>query len=1216
MTSSAAPILLVKRREDSCTLGPDRDPLSSARNECDLSSSNNLGKKRKEMQFMAKRKRLSMKNRLAYCFIFLLCLATIRVAQAQNPVPLINEPLVPDALKPGSAGFTLTVNGTGFVASSVVMWNGNARPTTVVSSSCIKATIRSSDVAISGAASVTVSNPGPGGGTSNVGTFEITPPNIYLNFSSSSLALSEFTERPVLADVNGDGKLDLIGEAGGTADVITVRLGNGDGTFQAEMQYPTAAGPNYPLVGDFNGDGKIDIAVLCESGVISILLGNADGTFQSHIDSSIDAGLHNFGMAAGDLNGDGKLDLVVGYQDPNSSSMSVLLGNGDGTFRAPVDYAAGFEPGAVTIADLNGDGKLDIVAANFGNFGGNTVSVLLGNGDGTFQPQVQYATSGGPLWVIAADFNHDGKLDLAVDCSCGSASRCGYPGSVSILLGNGDGTFRAHVDYPVDAFPYSLAAGDLAGRGVLDLAVTDLDYNELSILLGHGDGTFAAATTFPTSSRPVGVVLDDLNNDGRLDAVVGTDAGFSIFLQAGTVALSPSSLVFGGTVLGTASAAKTVTLTNVGATKVTISGIALAGTNVADFSETNTCRSSLAPNAHCTISVNFSPSQLGPRTAALTFTDSAPGSPQSVPLNGFGVTSGANATVSSSSLTFSTQLVGTSSPSQAVTVSNYGTEALSINNIFVQGDFSQSHTCASLVPLATCTIVVVFKPTQRGNRTGTLSITDDAPNSPQTVNLKGTGTVVELNPTSLVFGVHRVGTTSSQSTTLTNVGSTALSIAGIAIRGTAADEFSQTNTCGSSVGAGKACTITVTFKPSERGGDSAAIAISDSGGGSPQTVSLSGSGCIIVNHRCKTALSRMMLSALAASPTAVAPAPTGSSKVGTRIINIVDSTRDDPFSAKGTKRELLVRFWYPASLKDICKPAEYASPRVWNYFAELTRLPLPKVGTNACLDAPVANSAHPVVVFTHGYTGTFTDYTFLFEDLASRGYVVASIDHTHEATAIEFPDGRMAKSLVGSHLNNSWRTDESTLSLVMSARLKDISFVVDKLERLNSTLGTPFTGKLDMSRLSLMGHSLGGEATIEGLQKEPRFRAGVSLDGVLADTSAVETQQALMILAAGRKHWSKQECKLWTALKGPRLAVNLRVAEHLSLSDAVWLARGAFETGTIGPDKTIAAVRDYVATFLDENLRDKPSDRLLPGSSADYPDAEVTTQAQALCREP
>jgi hypothetical protein len=479
-------------------------------------------------------------------------------------------------------------------------------------------------------------------------------------------------------------------------------------------------------------------------------------------------------------------------------------------------------------------------------------------------------------------------------------------------------------------------------------------------------------------------------------------------------------LNFGGQVLGTTSTAKTVTLTNVGATTVTISGIALAGTNAADFAEANTCGSSLAPNAHCTIRVNFSPSQLGPRAAAITFTDSAPGSPQSVPLSGFGVTSGPNATFSAVSLTFSAQLVGTSSPPQAVTVSNYGTQALSVNNIVVHGDFSQSHTCgSSLVPLANCTIAVVFKPTQRGNRKGTLSITDSAANRPQTVNLNGTGTVVELNPTGLSFGVHQVGISSSQSTTLTNVGSTALNITGIAIGGTDADEFSQTNTCGSSVAAGKACTITVTFKPSERGGDSAAVAISDDGGGSPQKVSLSGAGCVIINHRCKATLNRMMQSALAVSRTAVVPVPSGSSKVGTRLMYLIDGTRDDPFSAKGTKRELLVRFWYPASPDSGCKAAEYTSPKVWSYFSELTGLPLPQVATNSCLDAPVSNVAHPVVVFTHGYIGTFTDYTFLFEDLASRGYVVASIDHTFEATAVEFPDGRLAKSMLGTHLRNT-----------------------------------------------------------------------------------------------------------------------------------------------------------------------------------------------------
>jgi hypothetical protein len=152
--------------------------------------------------------------------------------------------------------------------------------------------------------------------------------------------------------------------------------------------------------------------------------------------------------------------------------------------------------------------------------------------------------------------------------------------------------------------------------------------------------------------------------------------------------------------------------------------------------------------------MTFTPSQLGPRTASITVTDSGAGSPQSVPLSGFGVTSGPNATLSATSLTFGTQLVGTSSPAQSVTLSNYGAAALNITGIVASGDFQATTTCgSSLAVLATCTISVTFKPTQKGIRTGTLSITDNAPGSPQTVLLSGTGTVVELNPASLSFGV-------------------------------------------------------------------------------------------------------------------------------------------------------------------------------------------------------------------------------------------------------------------------------------------------------------------------------------------------------------------------------------------------------------------------------------------------------------------------------
>jgi len=1135
----------------------------------------------------------------------LFSLAIAGAAVAQNPVPIINQPLVPDAVTPGGTGFTLKLSGTGFVPGSVMNWNGSPRATTFVSSSEVTAVILASDIKRAGTVAVTVVNRSPGGGVSNTVFLPIAlSTSIAMresNYGAGNAGLGVNT-----ADLNLDGNLDLV-VSNSSDNTISVLLGNGDGTFRSQVTYAVGESPTEIRIADFDGDGKLDLAVTNSvSNTVSVLLGNGDGTFQSQV--QYPTGTGSYGLAAADLNADGKLDLVVTNYFANT--VSVLLGNGDGTFQAHVDYAVGPVPSSVAVGDFNRDGKLDLAVTNLSSV--DTVTVLLGNGDGTFSTGNSYSAGFQPRYVTAADLNGDGKLDLAV-ANQGD-------GTISILLGNGDGTFKTQVRYATTSRPTSVIAADLNGDGKLDLATADNNsVGTVSILLGNGDGSFQPHKAFSAGPSANGVAVGDFDRNGILDLAVANQGSnqVSILLQDGTVFLSPSNLNFAGQVLGTTSTAKTVTFTNVGTATVAINSIAIAGTNAADFAETNTCGSSLAPKGHCTISVTFAPDQLGPRAAALTFTDSAPGSPRSVLLGGFGVTSGANATLSATKLTFSTQLVGTSSPTQSITLSNFGTQALSINNIVAHGDFIQSHTCGStLATLASCTIVVVFKPTQKGSRTGTLSITDNGPNSPQTVNLKGTATVVKLNPTGLAFGVHRVGTTSSQSTTLTNVGSTALSIAGIAIGGTDADEFSQTNTCASSVAAGKSCTITVTFKPSEKGGDSAAVAISDDGGGSPQTVSLSGTGCVIVNGRCKAALTRAMQSALAGSRTAAAPAPTGSSKIGTRILNFVDATRNDPFMNNGDKRELLVRFWYPASVEDTCKLAEYASPKVWSYFAELVRLPLPDVSTHACLDAPVANSAHPVVVFTHGYTGTFTDYTFLFEDLASRGYVVASIDHTHEATAVEFPDGRLAKSLVGSHLNNSWRMDENTLSLVMSTRLKDISFVVNELERLNTTLGNPFTGKLDTSRLALMGHSLGGEATIAGLQKEPRFRAGVILDGVLADTSAVKTEQALLILAAGRKHWSKQECNLWTTLKGPRLAVNLRGSEHLSLSDAVWLARGAFETGTIGPDKTLAAVRDYVSAFLDQNLRSGPANRLLAGTSAEYPDAEVITQGEALCREP
>jgi hypothetical protein len=228
---------------------------------------------------------------LTIAIVFSLCSF---VYAASNPVPLLNQPLVPSAVAPGSASFTLNVNGSGFISSSVVNWNGSARTTHFVSSLQVTADILSSDVAVASTASVTVFNPGPGGGTSNPQFLQVIASSTTLDFSKTDTTFS-FTSilgQPVVADFNGDGKLDIAVAESNTSvfpNSVDVLLGNGDGTFQPYVSNPVGDYPYGVAVGDFNGDGKLDLVVVnvcgsdstCASdGTVSILLGNGDGTFQ------------------------------------------------------------------------------------------------------------------------------------------------------------------------------------------------------------------------------------------------------------------------------------------------------------------------------------------------------------------------------------------------------------------------------------------------------------------------------------------------------------------------------------------------------------------------------------------------------------------------------------------------------------------------------------------------------------------------------------------------------------------------------------------------------------------------------------------------------------------------------------------------------------------------------------------------------------------------
>jgi hypothetical protein len=557
-----------------------------------------------------------------------------------NPVPLINQPLVPDALKPGGAGFTLTVNGTGFVSSSLIYWNGSARVTTFVTRSRLKASILSTDITKRGTAWVKVVNPTPGGGISNVASFEITTPTFAAPLSiTSTIAFDYYPLALATGDFNGDSKLDLAVAAGN----VSVLLGKGNGAFQAPVDYAAGAAPDFVAVGDFNGDGKLDLAVAnANSNNVSVLLGSGDGTFQPAV--NYDTGFEPEAVAVGDFNGDGKLDLVVVNTAAGNgrSSVSVLLGKGNGTFQPAVNYRAGFDPDSVAVGDFNGDGNLDLAVANFGT---NNVSILLGSGKGTFQTAVNYDTGGGSQSVAAGDFNGDGKLDLAV---ANYASN-----NVSVLLGNGNGTFQAAANYETGAGPMAVAVGDFNGDGKLDLAVANNGSQDVSILLGNGNGTFQPAENWAAGSNPWSIAAGDFNRNGKLDLAVPDPASLtvSVLLEmadtGAVVELNPPYLNFGGVIVGDSSSQRT-TLTNVGNTQLNILGITITGSDPGDFSQQNTCDGVVRARQSCTITVKFTPTQTGVRTANVSVSDNGRNSPQQVSLSGVGQHSGCSGRCGSS----------------------------------------------------------------------------------------------------------------------------------------------------------------------------------------------------------------------------------------------------------------------------------------------------------------------------------------------------------------------------------------------------------------------------------------------------------------------------------------------------------------------------------------------------------------------------------------
>ncbi len=336
--------------------------------------------------------------------------------------------------------------------------------------------------------------------------------------ASSDYATGAGPTHVVIDDLNGDGVPDLV-----TADTdnsaLSVLIGSGDGTFAPRIDYVTGGAPYGASVGDLNGDGRPDLAVACQNDfAVAIHLNRGDGTFPPPATGYVVGTGDLLSLALGDLNHDGHLDIVTGG--------SVLLGTGSGSFE-PVPNVS-FDAGDVAIADVNGDTWLDL-AVTRGQFG--VVSVLLGMGDGTFGAPRDFPTGPAPGRVVIEDLNHDSKPDLVVATAtlpCPLPEGC--PATVSVLLGNGDGTFQARRDYGVGFEPTSVAVVDLNGDGNPDLAVVCRISGVVQVFLGNGDGSFGARSDYGTAMGARCLVIGDFDHDSRPDLAVG---GESLLLLGG-----------------------------------------------------------------------------------------------------------------------------------------------------------------------------------------------------------------------------------------------------------------------------------------------------------------------------------------------------------------------------------------------------------------------------------------------------------------------------------------------------------------------------------------------------------------------------------------------------------------------------------------------------------------------------------------------------------
>ena len=468
------------------------------------------------------------------------------------------------------------------------------------------------------------------------------------------------------ADMNNDGILDIVEAGGGTGVGITVLLGSSHGGFGSPISTAVGCGQanrggvSYIALGDVNGDHKVDVVANmtnsgggCPNNEVAVLLGAGKGKFKAPVYYSTGTTQQSYSVTLADLRGDGRLDILTSNGD---GSLSVLLNNGKGVYGTAnvIAGASGTEAASMAIGDFNNDGKLDLALTNYG---ATAVNLLLGNGDGTFQAPMVTPSVINPVGFTAGDFNNDGKLDLAV-------SSWDDSGSFVILTGKGDGTFTAGGTYNFGTWeqcypsggsnPYWIGAADLNQDGKLDLALAvqysacDTEYSGQNtwgaalVYTGNGDGTFNLDDgPWVGGVDNSGIALGDFNSDGMIDVAVAGNAGWTsqdwvtiLLNNTQPVSVSPLNMNLGSETVGKTSKAQTVIVTNDEKTTLAITSVGLGGSDPGDFAFKSACKSTLLAGANCSISVTFTPTASGKRTATLQINDGA--GTQSVALTGTG----------------------------------------------------------------------------------------------------------------------------------------------------------------------------------------------------------------------------------------------------------------------------------------------------------------------------------------------------------------------------------------------------------------------------------------------------------------------------------------------------------------------------------------------------------------------------------------------------